>query len=190
MQPGKETPQKGGTIKKRIVNPRPSTQKKRGPKTHMDIKKEKEFELYTVWRSLPPMMIRPVKGTAFEVADKLGIDDETIRELMGISSQTEFAKRYKVDQATLTKWNRLISKRDTLEDIRNWAKYLTKNVMLSMYQNAMTNGRTSFKDRENFLKVIEQWSEKLDIKHDVKDTLADIIKAGLGKKDAGDGTGD
>jgi len=122
------------------------------------------------------MILSPIAGTVNEVIEKLRIDDPIILELIKIKTQKQFAEHFDLDQTTLTGWNMDISKRDTLADIRVWAKKLTKNVMFSMYNNAMTKGGTSFKDRENFLKVIEQWSDKLDVKHEVGDTLADILR--------------
>lgn len=141
--------------------------------------KPQEFELYCLWKTLPPMMIAPVAGTVNDVIEKLRIDDPVILELVKIRTQVDFAKRFGLNKATLSEWNSQITKRDTLADIRVWAKKLTKNVLFSMYSNAMSKGGTSFKDRENFLKVVEQWSDKLDVKHEVGDTLADILRNSL-----------
>lgn len=141
--------------------------------------RKREFELYCIWKSLPPMLINSVAGATNEVIEKLRIDDPVILELSKIRTQKDFAKKFDLDENTLTGWNFEVSKRDTLADIRTWAKKLTKNVMFSMYNNAMAKGGTSFKDRENFLKVIEQWSDKLDVKHEVGDTLADILRNSL-----------
>lgn len=156
-----------------IAKPDKKTKNKDNIVTHL---KDREFELYCLWKSLPPMILSPVAGTVNEVIEKLRIDDPIILELINIKTQKEFAAHFNLDATTLTGWNMDISKRDTLSDIRVWAKKLTKNVMFSMYNNAMTKGGTSFKDRENFLKVIEQWSDKLDVKHEVGDTLADILR--------------
>lgn len=144
-------------------------------------KRPREFELYCIWKSLPPMMLAPVSGTVNDVIEKLRIEDPTILELIKLRTQEDFAKYFDINKNTLVDWNRLVAKRDTLVDIRKWAKTLTKNVLFSMYNNAMSKGGTSFKDRENYLKVIEQWSDKLDVKHDVGDTLADILRASLAK---------
>lgn len=144
-------------------------------------RKPREFELYCIWKSLPPMMLAPVSGTVSDVIEKLRIEDPTILELIKLRTQTDFAEYFGLNVNTMTEWNKLVAKRDTLVDIRKWAKTLTKNVLFSMYNNAMSKGGTSFKDRENYLKVIEQWSDKLDVKHDVGDTLADILRASLAK---------
>lgn len=159
--------------------------KKTVPKKRTEIidatKRPREFELYCIWKSLPPMMLAPVSGTTNDVIEKLRIEDPTILELIKLRTQTDFAEYFGLGNNTLTAWNVLVAKRDTLVDIRKWAKTLTKNVLFSMYNNAMSKGGTSFKDRENYLKVIEQWSDKLDVKHDVGDTLADILRASLAK---------
>lgn len=128
------------------------------------------------------MIISPTKNTVDEVIEQLRIDDEVLIELAHIRNQTEFAQKFDLSIDTLTDWNKLIRKRDTLADIRVWAKKLTKNVMLSMYSNAMSKGGTSFKDRENFIKVIEGWNDKLDIKHEAGDTLADLLRQSLNSK--------
>lgn len=128
------------------------------------------------------MIISPNKGTVDEVLEQLRIDDPILIELAKLRTQGDFAKHFNVSPDTLTDWNKLINKRDTLADIRVWAKRLSKNVILSMYNNAMKSDSKAYKDRENFLKVINQWSDKLDVKHDVGDTLADILRAGLSTK--------
>lgn len=152
------------------------------PEKNVGVYKEREFEMYCLWKSLPPMIISPNKGTVDEVLKNLSIDDEIITELARIKTQTDFSKMYNVEKSTLTEWNKKINKRDTLSDIRVWAKRLSKNVVLSMYNNAMKSDTKGYKDRENFLKVIEGWSDKLDVKHDAGDTLADILRAGLSTK--------
>lgn len=144
-------------------------------------RKPREYELYCIWKALPPMMLAPVSGTTNDVIEKLRIEDPTILELIKLRTQIDFGKHFDVNINTLTDWNKLVARRDTLVDIRKWARVLTKNVLFSMYNNAMSKGGTSFKDRENYLKVIEQWSDKLDVKHDVGDTLADILRASLAK---------
>lgn len=148
----------------------------------VSIRKQREFDLYCIWKSLPPIIISPNKETVDECLDRLRIDDPMIRELANIRTQGQFAEKYGVSQDVLPDWNKLIVKRDTLADIRVWAKSLSKNVMMSMYQNAMSNDVKGYKDRENFLKVIEGWSEKLDLKHEVGDTLADLLRAGLAQR--------
>lgn len=146
------------------------------------IRLEREFDMYCIWKSLPPMIISPNKGTVDQVLEQLRIDDPVLIELANIKNQTEFAKHFNVSIDSLTDWNKLINKRDTLADIRIWAKRLSKNVILSMYNNAMKSDAKAYKDRENFLKVIEGWSDKLDVKHEAGDTLADILRAGLSTK--------
>jgi len=143
---------------------------------------QREFDMYCIWKSLPPMIISPNKGTVDEVLEQLRIDDPILIELAKLRTQGDFARHFNVSPDTLTDWNKLINKRDTLADIRVWAKRLSKNVILSMYNNAMKSDSKAYKDRENFLKVIEGWSDKLDVKHEAGETLADILRAGLAQK--------
>lgn len=157
-------------------------EKQNPPEKNIGVYKEKEFDMYCIWKSLPPMIISPNKGTVDQVLEQLRIDDPMLIELAHIRTQGDFAELYGVEKSTLTEWNKLINKRDTLADIRIWAKRLSKNVILSMYNNAMKSDAKAYKDRENFLKVIEGWSDKLDVKHEAGDTLADILRAGLSTK--------
>ena len=70
--------------------------------------------------------------------------------------------------------------RSLMADIRKWAAPLVRNVIASMYNNAMKKDPRAYKDRENFLKVIAEWHEKIGVQHDVGENLADIL---LGKYD-------
>lgn len=150
-----------------------------------DIQLKQTFEWYCIWRSLPPILINARERnkilTAEETCAKFGIDDEVISGLIGIKTQTQFAERYNVSKDTLTDWNKKIASRDVLADIRKWAIRLSKNVMMSLYQNAMKSGGATFKDRENYFKIVNNWNEKLAVEHNVGESLLDILKKGLSK---------
>lgn len=148
-----------------------------------EIHLKQTYEWYCIWRSLPPMMIHATeKGKKLSpqaICEKFGIDDELLIELIEIKTQTEFCARYEVNKDTLTRWNKLISSRDVLADIRKWAIRLSKNVMTSLYQNAMKSGGATFKDRENYFKIVNQWNEKLNVEHNVGESLFDILSHAL-----------
>lgn len=144
------------------------------------------YETYCLWRSLPMAFIYEKKSDGSEllpeeIQEKHGIEDETIISLIGIRNQTQFCERFNVAKNTLSNWNKHVKTRDVLMDIRRWATAFTKNVTKSLYDNAMSKGGTSFKDRENFFKVVNNWNEKLAVEHNVGESLLDILKKGLSK---------
>lgn len=116
-----------------------NAKKKGGKKDRkMGMVKPKEFELYKVWKSLPPMLT--AKGVG--VAKELGINDETLLELCSIRTQTEFAKRYGVkDLGTLSDWNRKIEEsQEDVDHMRAWVRKLYHNVLFAVYRKAITDG--------------------------------------------------
>ncbi len=147
-----------------------------------DVILKETFIVYMRWKALPPILLNFRKGkkilTDDETCATFGIDDQETKELMAIKSQAEFAERYKVSPDTLTDWNKKMETRDMLADSRRWARKLTKNVVLKVYENAVKNGGMSFKDREMFFKVINHWNEKQSIELDVGPSLFEILKKG------------
>ncbi len=143
------------------------------------------YETYCLWRSLPMAFLYEKKNgqelLPEEIQEKHGIEDETIISLIGIRNQTQFCERFNVAKNTLSNWNKHVKTRDVLSDIRRWANTFTKNVTKSLYDNAMSKGGTSFKDRENFFKIVSNWNEKMAIEHNVGESLLDILKKGLSK---------
>lgn len=142
------------------------------------------FKLYCVWKSLPYKILKPKKGTTEtmdDVLDKLGIDDPLSRELLTIKTMDEFADHYGIGRRTPYVWNKFISKHNILSDIRDWAGSLVKNVIMSMYTNAMSNNPRAFKDRENFVKVIGGWVDKMEVKAD--ESLVAVLKNSLKQDD-------
>lgn len=96
----------------------------------------------------------------------LGIDSETILELSDIRTQNDFAEKYGVSKDTLSLWNKTIAVRDSMEDIRKWARGLTKNVIASLYNTAVRKG-SSF-EVKLFMQLVESWEEKQKVEHDYK----------------------
>lgn len=67
--------------------------------------KEKEFEMYLLWKSLPAHY-RGIKKTELESS---GFTDPLILKILKIKNQTEFAKFFHIkDLGTLTDWNNKI----------------------------------------------------------------------------------
>ncbi len=69
--------------------------------------KEKEFEIYLLWKSLPAHF----RGMKKVELKSHGIDDPFISKIIKIKNQTEFAKYFHIkDLGTLTDWNNKIQK--------------------------------------------------------------------------------
>lgn len=151
-----------------------------------DIKLAKEFDLFCSWRSIP-RRVRLAKHkdgrylSPEEVADSYGVDSQIFEELLELKTFGQFAEKFGVHKDTLTRWNKIILRRDLIGETRRWALDLTKEVIWSLYENAMDSGGATFKDRENFLKVVNNWNEKLAVEHNVGESLLDILKKGLSK---------
>jgi hypothetical protein len=122
-------------------------------KTENPYKKE-VFETYISWKSVPAFM-RKYDTTV--LAERLGIEEVALIELIAIRTQTEFAQKYDVEPSTLSNWNKLIEKRDILPDMRQWAKKLTRNVLWSLYKTIMEKGDAN--SILLWLKLIEGWTE-------------------------------
>ena len=100
--------------------------------------RKQEFDAYVVWKSLPSFL----RGQPTVVLNKMGIDDELTIELLTIKNQTKFAKKFNIkDLGTLTDWNKKISEEGLLNNIYDWARQLTPNVVMSLYKNITKNGR-------------------------------------------------
>lgn len=127
------------------------------------------FATYCLWKSLPTMVRFPPltkEGniqTSKEFMQAMGIEDESIFELADIKFQKDFAKKYDVSPETLTDWNRTQQVRESLADIRDWGRTLSKNVIFSLYNTIMKNGSAS--EVKLFLQVVEQWEEKTKVEH-------------------------
>lgn len=131
------------------------------------IKKEKEFGAFLAWLSLPVTLRYPpkVKGmeqqTPREYALSMGIDDEEVLGLIELKTAKEFGERFEVDPNTLTDWKKLIYERDMLGDLTQWAKPLSRNVMMSLYNKTMRGGLPEH--YALWFKLNHQWSDKINI---------------------------
>jgi hypothetical protein len=101
------------------------------------VRKDREFELYVIWKSLPARLLR----SGPEELKALGIEEETLRELVAIKTQGDFAKKFGIRHlGTLTDWNAKIEEAGLMNGTRAWAKKLTANVLLAFYRQALVEG--------------------------------------------------
>jgi hypothetical protein len=111
------------------------------------------FEVYLLWRSVQGFMGHT---KAQEVIQKVGGSNGELSKIFSISTQTEFAKIYKIENSTLTNWNKLIDREDLLKDVLAPMKRLTKNVIYSLYKNILDNGKAE--EVRLWLQCIEGWT--------------------------------
>jgi transposase-like protein len=139
-----------------------------------------QFAKFVMWCSVPSLLRYPPanKGgsrpTPREFAENMGIEDEAVLELIEIKTQTEFAAKYGVDQKTLYNWKQKMQERDVMADLRQWAKPLTRNVALSLYNKAIRGGLPDH--YKLFFQIVNGWSEKIRIdKREIKAVRIEIV---------------
>lgn len=141
--------------------------------------KEKEFKLYVLWKSLPPLLRNELEQKP-ALWQKTGFgDNPVIEELLKIKTQGEFAKKFSLSTDTLAVWNHTIESRDLLGDYRKWAKHLTHNLLMAMYHKGIKYGDAH--RVELWLKAVHNWSEKNPAAEQLGQTLADLMKNTLKK---------
>lgn len=113
--------------------------------------KQKEFDRYVVWRSLPPAF----KGISAHQIQKMGFTEEEIIELMQIKTQKQFAEHFGIrDQGTLTDWNKKIKAENLLfPHTQQWARELTSNIAARFYKKIMNDPKAQ--DFAAWMKYIE-----------------------------------
>lgn len=127
-----------------------------------------EFHLFRVWRQLPVMLKRPPADTKtgfapspVEFAEAMGIDDEMVLELVQLPTQKSFAEKYGVSVDTLVDWGKKLELMNEDDEMRRWARKLTKNLLFSLYNHAMRKGNPlNFK---LFLEYVQKWAPNLKI---------------------------
>lgn len=96
--------------------------------------KEREYEQYLIWRSLP----RDIDRNLYE---QLGVTDEIILQLSAIPNQKTLAQHLKVSEKTITDWNkRPVPEQYKELDWRYWAKQATPSVMSALLRNVRKHG--------------------------------------------------
>jgi len=99
--------------------------------------KQGVFEMYPLWRSVKGFM---GQSKAQEVIKRAGNNGSSVSDVFTLRNQTEFAKTYKVENSTLTNWNKLIDREDLLKDVQEPARRQTKNVIASLYRTIIEKG--------------------------------------------------
>lgn len=128
------------------------------------------YETYKVWRFLPSFFKNPPKdkktGSRLSIedyAEGMGVDDPQVIELMKIRSQTQFSEVFNVSPETLVIWNKKIKEDKSMNELRNWAIDLSKNVLASLYRKAVTKGDAL--EVKLWFQLVNEWEEKQTLVH-------------------------
>ncbi len=134
--------------------------------------KEKEYELFLVWRT----MSRPMKELGEQYLDQIGVNDEQIRELAGIKNQKEFAERYNVTPNTLANWKKEpVPQRYADISPKKWLKETVPEIYRLMF--------TGFTDRKDpatgklLLESAGEYIQKSEVQVSGTQELFDNVKA-------------
>lgn len=130
--------------------------------------REKEYKLYLLWRSLPPLRNLDLKSFS-----------QTEIELLSIKSQKEFAARYSLSEDILSDWNKLtITIEYRIFDWKFWAQRLTKNIIGALYREGIIYGDAA--RVKLWMEIVEDWqgSAPSDTRQNHKeiDELRDKLK--------------
>ena len=149
----------------------------------IDVDKPTEFAAFVAWSSIPVFLKRPPRdkktGNTLSVEDfcySLGIEDEEVIDLAKLTTGTMFCERYGVNKDTLTRWKKKIAQRNVMEDIRQWAQPMTRNVIMSLYNQAVRGGLPGH--YELYLQAVAQWSPKMNIdirKRTIKTVRIEVV---------------
>ena len=115
-----------------------------------------EKEIYWTWYSIAPIL----RMRSVAELDTMGIADPLVRNLMEIKNQKDFMKKYKISQATASKWNKEFSERPMRERF-SWLRTLTGNVLISMYRKAIAEGDAP--RVKLWAQLVEDWTEKSEV---------------------------
>lgn len=119
--------------------------------------KRELFEVYILWRSMQGFM---GQISAQKAVKSFGKCNSDIGVIFSIKNQSEFAKKYKIENSTLTNWNKLIDRKDLLKDVLEPAKRLTQKVIFSLYKNIEENGNAE--EVRLWFQYVEGWIYKAD----------------------------
>ena len=132
--------------------------------------KAETFQAYALWRSMPVFLkVPPVDGrsgtrpSVEEYLRGIGIDDQQTIQLAGLRFQKDFAERFSVDEDTLTRWNKKLNDGDPLEDIKKWARNLSKNMVSAMHNHYVKDG--SAQNAKLWFQLVHDWKEKQEQHH-------------------------
>lgn len=97
------------------------------------IEKTVEFGAFLKWISLPSML----RGKPVTELKLVGIHDEETQALLSIETQQEFARRYKVRDATLTHWKQKLGSHGVLLEAKAFFKAQLPNVYASFLKKTI-----------------------------------------------------
>jgi hypothetical protein len=130
-----------------------------------------EYNKYKVWKAIPSLLKYPPvdkitreRPEPRDFAIAMGIEDDETLELVEIPTQKAFAQRFGLSEDTLVDWNKTVGLQSSMEQVRNWATHLTKNVVLALYNNAIRKG--NMLEVKLWLQVVEGWEEKQKVEHE------------------------
>lgn len=138
------------------------TKRGKGPtgRRRKDIIRVAEYDTYVIWHSLPAIL----RGQPAKDLRRMGFADPVTLDLLAIPHQRAFAKRFKVNPATLSEWNirpdlmrRVTKARDT------WARKLTSNVYSALYKGIILERDAS--RVKLWMQLVEGYVEKTRNEH-------------------------
>lgn len=133
----------------------------KGEKTVQDPRKDKTFELYVMWCSLPPIF----KGKGEAELRRLGFETPEMMDLVMIATQEEFRKKFTVGKNTLTRWNKKIAQENLVyPGTKDLMKKLWPNAVGAFYLRLLEHGDAQ--RMRLFAQLGEDWVEKTDVRFD------------------------
>ena len=134
-----------------------------------EIRRTEAFEAYALFRSLPPLLLRPpvdkktgIRSTPREFSLSLGIDDEITLALIDLKTQKNFAAKYGVAEQTLVRWNKQLEGKTGLNDLQGWARLLLQNVIFALYIQIM-HGKAQPGHYKLWFQAIAGWDERHEV---------------------------
>lgn len=124
--------------------------------TDFQPRNKREFEYYKSWRMASPL----ASNQSDETLVNMGFDAEAI-EILKIRNQKEFAEKFGVHEMTLSDWNKIIDE-NKAEDRFDWAKKLSKNMLMAMYRSALKKGGAD--QIMTWFRIVEDWTPKTETK--------------------------
>ena len=130
-----------------------------------------EFNAFVLWKTLPASLKKLGDGEL----ELMGLKDPMTLKLLDIGTQSAFAKEYKVREATLSKWNKMIYEENLIfNSIGVWGKSMTPNIMMALAKTALSKGEA--KEVLAWVKIVENWSEKSQVDLGASKELTEALK--------------
>jgi hypothetical protein len=104
-----------------------------------------------------------IYGKDDKTLEALGITDEATKELVKIKTKTQFSEKFKITRNLLPDWDKKIEENDLLINPKDIFRNKVKNVLLSLYKNALINGDAA--ESKLFFQYVDDWEEKSKTTH-------------------------